>query len=291
MSNSGLAKFSNVIKSKSNKQLLGAALTRGLDMDRFIKSAWIQVQTNKDIYELAEQNPTTVFRAMLQCASMGLYPDGISGDAYLVKFGNQCVAIRGYKGLMRLFAESPQAAPMPFVIDTIRENDEWDYGSGTDPWLTHKPAKSDRGEITHYYAVARFSDQSALPLVMSVSEVESFKAYSKTNKFWDSDKEATRTWMRLKTVIRQLMKKLPLAERVRSDLEQEDAVESGRVSPEAIDDLQGVHIEGGEIKKTQSKPVEQEPVAITTPEEAEVVEAEVVGAEETDPFTSDLFNE
>ena len=108
-----LAKFNTILRSKKNKDLLAGALTQGLDMSRFIKCAWIQAQTNEDINELAKTNPASVFRAMLQCAQMGLYPDGQNGDAYLVKFGKNCVAIRGYKGLMKLFGASKHAASMP----------------------------------------------------------------------------------------------------------------------------------------------------------------------------------
>lgn len=251
-----LAKLNSILRSKTNKALLAGALTHGLNMSRFLKCAWIQVTTSPDIYQLAQKNPTTVFRAMLQCAQMGLYPDGVSGDAYLVRFGNECVAIRGYKGKMRLFGENKDAAPLPFVADVVREKDEWDYELGGNPKLHHKPAKNDRGDITHYYAVARFIDGTVMPKVMSVEEVEKYKGYAKTKKFWDSEHENTRTWMRIKTVIHQLMKSLPLAERVRDEVQREEALESGAIEVEAYMEMNGgeqPHVEGGDIKKTQGK--------------------------------------
>ena len=279
-----LAKFSHVLKLDANRKLLAGALARDLDLDRFIRRAWIQTQINEDIFELAKRNPTTVFRAMLQCAMMGLYPDGINGDAYLVKFGNQCVAIRGYKGMMKLFAAHPAAAPMPFVVDTIREKDTWAMKLGANPSFEHEPAKDDRGKVTHFYAIARFADGSIMPKVMSVEEVEKYKTYAKTAKFWDAKEENTREWMRKKAVIRQLMKSLPLAETTRADVEREEALESGSLDADEYLSLNGEsHISGGEVQKTQGKAIEpaQDPVPIATPPEAEVVDVE---ASEGDPF-------
>lgn len=252
-SNEALAKFSSVLKNKNNKALLEGALTKGLDMSRFIKCAWIQAQISPDVAELAQKNPTSVFRAMVQCAQMGLYPDGVNGDAYLVKYGNQCVAIRGYKGLMRLFAASPVSAPMPFVYDVIREHDTWDLEMGANPFFTHKPAKENRGEVTHYYAVARFSDGSIMPKVMTVEDVEKFKSYTKSKAFWDSPHEPTKQAMRIKTVIRQLIKMLPLAETARADMEREEALEAGKVDVEQLLELNGgeTHVYGDGVKKSQ----------------------------------------
>ena len=260
-----LAPLNTVLRSKKNKELLAGALTHGLDMNRFIKCAWIQATTSPDIAELAQKNPTSVFRAMIQCAQMGLYPDGQNGDAYLVRFGNECVAMRGYKGKMRLFGENPAAASLPFVSDVIHENDEWELELGGSPKFTHKPAKKDRGVVTHYYAVARFADGTVMPKVMNAEEVEKFKDYAKTKKFWDSDHENTRKWMRIKTVIHQLMKTLPLAERVRDEMQREEALEDGTIEIDAyLDSVQldggaQPHIEGGEIKTTQGKPKEDVP--------------------------------
>lgn len=258
-----LAKLSQVMKTKSNKSLLEGALTQGLDMSRFVKCAWIQAQTNKDINALAQSNPTSVFRALLQCAQMGLYPDGVNGEAYLVKFGNECVAIRGYRGLMKLFAQSPQAAALPFVVDVIRENDRWELSLGGKPMLEHTPAKKDRGDITHFYAVARFKDGTEMPKVMSAEEVEAFKGYAKTKKFWDSQDEPIKIAMRLKTVVRQLCKMLPLADGMRLPTavpEREEAFEAGELSASEYlgatepngSTVVTEHIEGGDIKKTEA---------------------------------------
>lgn len=250
-----LVKFSTVLKNQKNRELLRGALTRGLDMDRFVKCAWIQVTTNEAIFELAQSNPTSVFRAMLQCAQMGLYPDGISGDAYLVPFKNQCVAIRGYRGLIRQFSEhNPDSAPMPVVFDEIRQNDEWDYERGATPKLMHKPAKEQRGEVTHYYAAVRFKDGSVWPKVMTVEDVEAFSKYSKTDKFWNSPHENTRRWMRIKTVVRQLFKEVPIPSMSREQIDREEAVETGVVE---VDDYltlvsgEGPHVYGNGVKKTE----------------------------------------
>lgn len=265
-------KFSAILKNQKNRELLRGALTHGLDMSRFVKCAWIQVSSNEDIRGLAQTNPTSVFRAMLQCAQMGLYCDGISGDAYLVKFGNQCVAIRGYRGLMRLFGENnPDAAPMPVVFDTICENDEWEYERGATPSLMHKPAKKDRGAITHYYAAARFKDGSVWPKVMSAAEVEEFKKYAKTDKFWGSPHPNTRKWQRIKTVIRQLFKEVPIPSSVsRERIYQEETFESGDITVDNYLELvsgedEQPQVHGADVRKTEAVPQKQKAKSTARP--------------------------
>lgn len=246
-----LSPLSHLLRLTSNVKLLDAATkSKGIDRDRFVRCAWIQIQLSDDLRDLAEKKPVQIFRALLQCAGMGLYPDGISGDAYLVRFKDSCAAIRGYKGLMRLFAANPVAAHLPFVADVVREKDQFSYQLGSEPRLSHTPAHGERGEITHYYAVARFRDGACLPKVMTVAEVEKYKVYAKTMKFWDAPEENTRIWMRLKTVIRQLIKLLPLADNVKEEVERDEAVEAGNL-PEDIIDVEP--IAGDTVQPTQPK--------------------------------------
>lgn len=276
---SELAKLSVVLKNTKNRSLLASALTRGLDMDRFIKCAWIQINLSDDIRDLAKRKPANVFRAMLQCASMGLYPDGISGDAYLVKFGDNCVVIRGYNGLMRLFNDHPDSASIPFVADVVREKDAWGYELGAKPTLFHRPSlEPDRGDVTHYYAIARFKDGTILPKVMTAIEVEEFKKYAKTETFWDSEHENTRLWMRKKTVIRQLAKMLPASPEIVQAMDADERAERGKLVEETLD---GDHVYGAEVAPAQAVPVEPKP------EPAPVAATPVT--EEADPLESEAF--
>lgn len=261
-----LATFASVIKRESNQKLLTAALTHGLDKSRFIRCAWILVQSDERLNELAVARPAQVFRAMLQCAQMGLYPDGINGDAYLIVYGKDintatCSATRGYRGLIRLFSEnnSDAASGMPVIFDDVRDGDEFVYERGSSPMLSHKPMTTPGREekaITHYYAAAVFKDGKIWPKVMTAAEVEEFRTYAASSKFWDSNHPNTRRWMRLKVVIKQLFKEVPIPFAVREQLDQED--EGNGDLDKTIGDILDItaeetHIAGDMVKTSQPK--------------------------------------
>jgi recombination protein RecT len=239
------------------------ALTAGLDLNEFITCAWIQVQSDERIAGLAKAYPERVFKAMLQAARMGVYLDGVSGDGYLVVYGKEvakqtCVAMRGYKNYMRLFAENnPDAAAMPVVFDEVREGDEFDFQRGADPFIHHKYGK-DRGDVTHYYAAARFKDGTCWPKVMTIAEVDAFKKYAKTMDFWDSPHENTRKWMRIKTVVRQLFKEVPIPRAARRMLDEDEGLANGELDIEDVLDVD-VEVKGETITPSQTKRVDVAP--------------------------------
>ena len=63
-------------------------------------------------------------------------------------------ALIGYKGLIRLARNSGEVSSL--VAHEVCENDEFDFEWGLNEKLVHKPAAGERGEITHFYAVAKF---------------------------------------------------------------------------------------------------------------------------------------
>jgi len=270
---SAIAPLSGVVKQ--NKKTLLNALTAGLDLNEFLTCTWIQVQSDQKIATLAQRYPARVFKAMLQAARMGIYLDGVSGDGYLVVYGKDiskqtCVAQRGYKNYIRLFSENnPSAADMPVVFDDVRENDEFEFERGTNPSLHHRYAKGDRGDVTHYYAAARFQDGTCWPKVLTAAEVETFKQYAKTKDFWDSPHENTRRWMRIKTVIRQLFKEVPIPRVARRAMEEDESITDGSVDIAEVlgdDPIRGDEITPSQPKQTE-KPQQEKPQSSNTPPE------------------------
>jgi len=101
--------------------------------------------------------------SLMNCAAtfagLGLMPDGVTGQAFILPFAGIATPVIGYKGYNTLGDRAGR------TIDgtVVREGDTFDYELGTRPWVKHKPTSAD-GRITHAWAVA--SSLSAPPLVV-----------------------------------------------------------------------------------------------------------------------------
>lgn len=204
---------------RSNKKKLMGMLLAGMDKDRFIRAAWIQLSTNET---LAQCDEASIIQALIKCGQQGLYPDGVNGHAYLVPFKGKAVYIRGYKGTMALFGANPNAADLPVICEFVHENDGFNYGLGAKPFLEHTPEPfGDRGKRLGVYALFRFKSGDVYPKVMSIKEAMEGKALAKTPKFWNDFPDA----MMKKYCIHRGAKLLPLADTVSGAIRRDENVQ------------------------------------------------------------------
>lgn len=179
---------------------IARALPPHMDADRMARLALTVVRKTP---KLAQTSPESFAGALLTAAALGLEP-GVNDEVYLVPYGNECQLIIGYKGMTKLFYQHPMAQ---FIdAQAVYENDEFEYAYGTDPFLNHKPARGDRGEVVEYYAVAKLSNGASAFVVLSPEEVKALRggAVGPSGKIKDPQR-----WMERKTAIRQLVKLLP----------------------------------------------------------------------------------
>lgn len=163
---------------------------------------------------LARCTPESFLGALLTASQLGLEPGPI-GEAYLVPFRDkngdyQCQFIPGYRGLIRLARNSGQLRDI--WAEVVFANDTFRYSLGLHRDLVHEPAQGDRGKPVAVYAAAQLVDGGTPFVVMTVDEVEAIRARSKASKNgpWVTDWAA----MAKKTVVKQLMKWLPLSAEV-----------------------------------------------------------------------------
>lgn len=223
----------------NNMKSIMAALPSHMKPERLARIVMTTVQKNPKLLECTQES---FLGCVLSCAALGLEPDGLMGQAYLIPFKDYrnkrtiCTLIPGYKGLIKLARQSGEVS----TIDAheVRIGDQFDYRYGSDPFLRHQPAECPivdvhikkgeansptvkapdpdwrPGEITHFYAITKLRDGTTQFVVMPRWEVDEIRDgsqnYQSAKKFnsdtpWETDYPE----MGKKTAIRRLSKMIP----------------------------------------------------------------------------------
>jgi recombination protein RecT len=217
-----------VVKVTSIKDLieqsakeLGKALPSHMRPERIVR---IALTTLKLVPQLRDCNPQSFLGALFQCAQLGLEPN-IEGQAYIIPYGGNAQFQIGYKGYVELFYRHQSSVSLD--MQEVCANDEFDYAYGTESYLKHKPALSDRGEVIGYYAVAKMKDGAHIFKFMSAEDCMNHgKRYSKSFSAKVSTWQTAPDAMCKKTVLIQLMKLLPKSIEVQRALAMDETVKT-----------------------------------------------------------------
>jgi len=250
------------------KAQIAAAAPRHLTPDRISRIFMTSIQAKP---ELAGCTMESLFGCLLTCTQVGLEPDSASQKAHLIPYKNKCTLIFGYQGLMELARRSPDVLDI-LPPQVVRQNDEFAYELGTSPALKHRPADGDRGEITHFYAVAVLKSGERPFVVMTKAEIDKVKAQAtarlkRKDGPWFEYYEA----MGLKTIVKRLCKWLPSSWQLQTAVTLDDKAEAGveqtidlidvaaTSTPSDLDTTKS----NAEIRKQLSKPAEEDTPAGT----------------------------
>lgn len=197
------------------KPQMSLALPRHLTPERLCRVAMTAIQNTP---KLLECDRTSLFASIMTCAQLGLEPDGVLGQAYLVPFAGKVQLIPGYRGLIALARNSGEVRSI--AAHEVCARDEFEYAYGLEPQLRHVPSNGDRGEITHFYAVAHFTNGGHHFEVMTRAEVEAIRdsssGYKTAVRYAKSGQDPQTPWvqnfveMGRKTAIRRIAKFLPM---------------------------------------------------------------------------------
>lgn len=204
------------------------ALAGRVDPDAFVRVAYSTITKQP---KLLEATQASLLMSLLEAASLGLVPNSVMGEAYIVPFNNkvkdengkerwevQAQFIPGYRGLAKLARQSGEITNV--IARAVRDGDYFEVVQGTDEKLVHKPEPSLASrELTRVYAVAHFREGPPMFDVMERWEVNRIMGRSKSKDYgpWKTDYDE----MAKKTVLRRLCKQLPL-----SDTDLEKALEA-----------------------------------------------------------------
>jgi recombination protein RecT len=225
-----------LVLSDGFKAAVAAVAPRHLDPDRLTRMVLSAESRNPRILECTMGS---ILKSVIEASTLGLDCSGLLGRGYLVPYKNGHLSQRagrdvyeaqfqaGYLGLVDLARNTKEVLDVRAV--PVYEGDEFDYGEGLKPFLTHKPLRGDprkapnKHALIYCYAVADFRDGYQKHKVMTVGEIEEHRNRSKgkDSTFWRDNYEA----MALKTVVRQLCKWIPQSPELARALASEEAVE------------------------------------------------------------------
>lgn len=215
---------------------IGKAIRGNISAELLIRATLTYAQKNPKIFECSRES---VAKCLMDCASLGLLPDGTLGTAYLVPYGSQCTLIIGYRGMIELARRSDKLTQIEARV--VREGDVFKlrFLSGEPP--IHEPKIGDAmtRPVIGAYAVAHFHNDEKQIEFMDLSEIEAIRMRSRAgnNGPWKTDYAE----MAKKTVVRRLMKYLPLSPEMSEVFDAADR--------EMVQDADVVH----EAPKPQSK--------------------------------------
>lgn len=209
------------------KSSIAMALPKHLTPERMIRIALTAVSRTPGLQEC---DPLSIAGCVVQAAQLGLEPDGVLGHAYLVPFRNkktqrkECQLIPGYQGLLQLVRNTGELIMVNAQV--VRANDKFEFEDGLDPYLTHKRAAGDRGNVTAYWAGAVLRGGGRQFVVMTRTEAAEHRdRYSKAKDFgpWVDEFDA----MALKTCLRKLCKLLPKSVQAHVAVNLDERAEAG----------------------------------------------------------------
>lgn len=181
-----------------------------LTAQRLVRSVLISVERQPDLMQCTRQS---LFNAAMSAAVLGLECDGVTGQAFLIRFNVKgtptAQLVIGYKGYNTLAARSG----LTITGEVVREGDAFNFDEG-EGWVKHKKllGAGERRTIAAW-AKAAALDRPAVVKVLDIAEILAVRARSPGAKRSDSpwnDEKIGFPAMAEKTVKRRLARSMPL---------------------------------------------------------------------------------
>ncbi len=207
-------KFKKHITGGQREQI-AAQLPKGVDADRFVRTALTVVQMNPDLLSCT---PTSLFGSIMLAAKDGLLPDGkeaviqpysvnVAGRGNPPVWEKQAQYMPMVKGLMQIMYRTGEVAMVDGVA--VYEKDVFEYERGDMPRIVHKPymGSEEPGKVIAAYVVIKLKNGEVKREVMFRRDIESVRNASKAK-----DGPGWKNWydqFAIKAVIKRAFKQLP----------------------------------------------------------------------------------
>jgi recombination protein RecT len=155
---------------EAQKGEIARAVPRHIDPERLIRVALTACVQNPKLLSCTRES---LMQATLQSASLGLMPDGVMGQAYLLPYGDKATFQIGYQGLIELAYRTDRIAGI--IADVVHEKDKFEFHREVkEDFFVHRPYEGDDepGPVTHAYCIIRRKDGTASVTVLPKSKIE-----------------------------------------------------------------------------------------------------------------------
>lgn len=221
------------------KGSIAQALPSHITPDRMIRVALTAMTKQPDLLLCTSHS---IISSVMTAGQLGLLPDSVLGECYFIPFNNtkaknkECQIIIGYRGLCALAMRSGQVKSVQAravflangTLETGEIGDEFDFEMGLDEKLKHIPKGiKDERYITHFYAIVKFNNGGHVFNVMTREEV--IKIRNESANYKNSQYKSSTIWgkyfeeMGNKTVLRRLMKFVPLSPEIQKAIGLDEA--------------------------------------------------------------------
>ena len=201
-------------------------LPPGVTVDRFVRTIMTAVQADPD---LMDADRKSLLQSAMQAAQDGLLPDKREGAFVIyktkVKIDNREEWIKKVqwmpmiRGIIKTARKGGEISTLSARV--VYENDVFEYILGDEERITHEPTLKDRGKMIACYAIAKMNDSEREREVMSAEDVMAVKGASKSSTGpWTGPFESE---MWRKTVIRRLLKRLPMSTELERIISRDDS--------------------------------------------------------------------
>lgn len=254
----------------------------GITPEDFIETCIRAVKENP---KLLQCDPKSLFGAVLLSAEVGLKPNTSLQHSFIIPYKGQAKFQIGYKGLIEIMYRNPRVKQI--TARAVFENDEFDYGYGLKPFLTHKPARKDKGKLECVYATCLVDDEPIF-VVVERAELDAIRNISQTiDSQYSPYNNGTdvHNWMEIKAGIKSLSKLIPTSNNIEmaKAVEYDSKFEGGArvlveiptnpneiVEPKLVEgnvvsrtlDTSFDFVEEIEENEIEEKPVKQEPIIV-----------------------------
>lgn len=147
-------------------------LGKTMPVERLIRTVIVSVERTPKLLNCDRQS---LFNAAMSAACLGLEVDGVTGQAFLIPYGDKAQLVIGYKGFNTLAARSGYT----ITGGVVREGDDvWDYMQGSGAFVKHKPKLGNKGRIIASWSCAEATGRPPIVAVLSIDDIMAIKAKS-----------------------------------------------------------------------------------------------------------------
>lgn len=171
------------------QQGLVAVSSKYMNAERMLR---LCVNAAKKTPHLLECNPQTVLGAMMTSAALGLEPNTVQQQAFLIPYKKRvkrgsawvdeydCQFQIGARGFVTLFYRAPQILSVDG--DAIHDGDIFDHMKGSESFLKYSKALHNRGALLGAFSHVKLRDGGESACVLPVEEIYKIRARSETYK-------------------------------------------------------------------------------------------------------------